>query len=50
MIRTVVREYHWPPQVVGGLFFDAEDYKGLEYWYNVCKKDADDIKSKTPKL
>ena len=34
MIRTVAREYKWPPEVLGGLYFDRQDYLGLEYWYD----------------
>lgn len=32
MIATVVREYKWSPEIVGDLFFDAQDYLGLEFW------------------
>jgi hypothetical protein len=34
MIKSVVREFHWPPEVIGGFFIDDQDYKGLEYWYD----------------
>ncbi len=34
MIRSVVNHYKWSPQLVGDLFIDAEDYLGLEFWYN----------------
>jgi hypothetical protein len=34
MIRSVAREFKWPPNVIGGLFVDDADYLGLEYWYN----------------
>jgi hypothetical protein len=34
MVKSVVRTYHWPPDVIGGLFIDNEDYRGLLYWYN----------------
>ena len=33
MIRSVVREYKWSPSVIGDLYFDSEDYKGLIFWY-----------------
>lgn len=33
MVKSVVREHHWPPDVIGGLFVDAVDRSGLEYWY-----------------
>ncbi len=34
MIISVVREYKWPPRLVGGLFIDREDYLGLMFWYD----------------
>lgn len=34
MIKTVAREYKWPPEVLGGLYFDDQDYEGLVFWYN----------------
>lgn len=45
MIASVAREYKWPPEVLGGLFFDAEDYEGLEFWYNDIKQMHKEIKS-----
>jgi hypothetical protein len=37
MVRSVAREYNWPPKVIGGLFLDRRDYKGLYYWYDaIC--------------
>jgi hypothetical protein len=43
MIKSVVRESHWPPDVIGGLFIDEQDYQGLEFWHEDFKdmhKDA----------
>ena len=34
MIASVVSEYKWPPDVIGGLFIDSQDYEGLEFWYD----------------
>jgi hypothetical protein len=34
MIKTVVREHHWSPEIIGDLFIDGQDYEGLEYWYD----------------
>ncbi len=34
MILTVIREHHWPPEVVDALFLDAKDHHGLVFWYN----------------
>lgn len=32
MIKNVVREHHWPPSEVGGLFIDNWPLSGLEFW------------------
>jgi hypothetical protein len=34
MFRTVVREYHWSPAIVGDFYIDDMDVEGLEFWYN----------------
>jgi hypothetical protein len=47
MICTVVREHHWSPQIIGDLFFDADDHHGLEFWYNDVMETIDEIKKKT---
>lgn len=46
MIKSVVRESRWPPDVIGGLFIDEQDYEGLEFWYNDFKEMHDDLKKK----
>lgn len=33
MIKSVVREHHWTPETINGLFLDEVDHFGLEYWY-----------------
>jgi hypothetical protein len=48
MIKSVVREYHWSPAVVGDLYFDRQDFLGLEYWFDDVKELQDQIKN-TPK-
>lgn len=45
MIASVAREFKWPPEVLGGLFFDAEDYEGLMFWYNDIKDQHKELKS-----
>lgn len=45
MIKTVVREHHWPPDTIGGLFVDDIDYKGLLFWYNDVCYCIDEIKN-----
>ena len=32
MIKNVVREHHWPPSEVGGLFVDSNPLDGIIYW------------------
>lgn len=49
MFVSLVREYHWPPSVLEGLFFDREDYMGLVFWYEDLKEVSDSIKSKSKK-
>ncbi len=34
MVKSIVRSYHWPPNIFGGLFIDAIDHDGIVYWYN----------------
>ncbi len=34
MISSLVREHHWSPDIIGDLFFDAEDHYGLVFWYD----------------
>lgn len=46
MVRSVAREFHWPPKTIGGFFIDAQDYLGLEFWYNDVKEANDQLKSK----
>ena len=38
MIKTVVREHHWSPETINGLYLDSIDHFGLEYWYNDIKE------------
>jgi hypothetical protein len=33
MIKSIALEYHWPPSVLSGLYFDSEDWEGIEFWY-----------------
>lgn len=44
MFISLVREHHWPPSVLEGLFFDREDHKGLFFWFDDIKQQADDYK------
>lgn len=31
-MRMVALELHWPPDTLGGLYFDRIDYEGLLFW------------------
>lgn len=46
MIKSVVRQYHWPPQVIEELYHDNIDYRGLEYWYHDVEAIVKEIKNK----
>ena len=46
MVKTVVGEHHWTPQVIDDLFIDDVDYKGLFYWYDYSKEMNDNLKKK----
>ncbi len=48
MIKSVVREHHWPPSVIGGLFLD-EGIDGLIFWFNDVKEVSDSLTKKTEK-
>jgi len=48
VIQDIVREYHWPPTVIGGLFFDAQDYRGLFFWHKEICDRAEKFKKKKP--
>jgi len=37
-VRTVVREFHWSPDYVAGLFLDEADEFGLLFWYEDIKE------------
>ena len=46
MVKTVIREHHWPPSEVGGLYFDDLDFYGLKYWYNDAVECNEQLKAK----
>lgn len=46
IIKTVVREYKWPPEVIGGFFFDDHDFDGIEYWYEDILKVNTELESR----
>lgn len=46
MIVSVVREHKWAPDIIGALFVDAQDYEGLEFWYNDVLECVEEMKKK----
>jgi len=46
MIKSVVREHHWPPYIIKELYLDNEDYQGLEYWYDDVIATIKDLKKR----
>jgi len=46
MIRSVVRDSKWIPEVVDNLFIDDSDWHGLTYWYNDLKEVHKEMNSK----
>jgi hypothetical protein len=44
MIKTVVREHHFSPAQVGDFYLDAQDYQGLEWYYNDVRQVMDEMK------
>lgn len=46
MVRSIAREFHWPPEIIGGFFIDDLDFFGLEFWYNDCVEMEKEFKSK----
>jgi hypothetical protein len=49
MIVSVVREHHWTPDVINGLYLDDADHFGLEFWYNDIKKVSEELNKQTKK-
>jgi len=41
-----VREHHWSPSEIGGLFLDNKDEKGLEFWYEDILQVQEEMKNK----
>lgn len=46
MIKSVVREHHWEPNIIGSLFIDGDSYDSLEYWYDDIQQMHEDLKPK----
>lgn len=46
MIKSIVREHHWSPKEINGLYLDSTDHFGLEYWYDDVVQVHNDLKAK----
>lgn len=46
MIKNVVGEHSWPPEVISGLFVDNIDYNGIEYWSDEVIRVNEELKPK----
>ena len=49
MLGNVIDEYKWSPEIIGDLFFDAEDYMGLWYWNDRITETNKELKKLIPK-
>jgi hypothetical protein len=49
MVKSVVREHHWSPFLIGDLYLDKVDHLGLEYWYEDVKEVSEKIAEKYKK-
>lgn len=47
MIKSVVREHHFSPAVLGDFYLDAIDYQGLVFWYDDVVKVSEELKAKS---
>jgi hypothetical protein len=46
MVKSIIRSYHWPPDIVGGLFVDANDQEGMVYLYRDISDQVQELKKK----
>jgi hypothetical protein len=46
MIKSIVREHKWHPEIIGKLYIDDQDFNGLDFWYNDIKQEVDALKNK----
>ena len=46
MIKSVVREHHWPPSEFERLYLDDADVFGLEFWFNDIVEVNESLKEK----
>jgi len=44
-MKSVVRNHHWAPEIMGALYFDSQDIHGLLYWYADVIQAEKDLKN-----
>lgn len=49
MIKSVVREFHYPPAVIDNLYLDSADHHGLEFWFEDVREVVQKIENPLPK-
>jgi len=47
MIVTVARYFYFSPFVLDRLYLDAQDHKGLAFWYNDAKQQSKEIEQQS---
>jgi hypothetical protein len=45
MIKSIVYEYHWTPEVISNLYVDDLDFKGIVYWYEELRRIDKEMKN-----
>lgn len=45
MIRSVVREHHWPYFIIDRMYIDNTDHKGIEFWYEDIQQMNSELKA-----
>ncbi len=46
MVKSVVRQYNWTPEIINSLYLDDADYFGLKWWYKDVLEVTEQLKSK----
>jgi len=46
MVKSIVRQNGWSPEIISSLYLDGVDYFGLEYWYEDVKEVNESITKK----
>lgn len=49
MVKTIIREYHWTPDIIDKLFVDDIDYHGIIWHYNDIKEVNEEIQKSIKK-